>query len=131
VTFYPLTETAQAPTNTRPHHHCVLGCPLRRRLSQRPSCKSGLALSRERHSSRRHTQSPSPILEQSGSNSDLIGLTLLLVKAVIGPSLRKTSLRTGALPQNGTQSMSGDWSFKLTVVEFVGLCINMWMSMCL
>ena len=97
--------------DTPPHQHCVLGRPLRRRLPQRPRCKSGLALSRERHSSRQHTphvstaarsrrlshHPPSLILTQSLSNSNLIGLTLLLVKAVIGPSLRKMSLRAGAV----------------------------------
>ena len=38
------------------------------------------------------------MLQQSLSNSNLIGLTLVLVKAVIGPSLSKTSLRIGAVP---------------------------------
>ena len=38
------------------------------------------------------------MLEQSLGNSNLIGLALLPVKAVIGPSLRKMSLRTGAVP---------------------------------
>ena len=61
--------------------------------------RSRSLLPREHHSSRRHTshvstaalsrhlphQSPSAILKQSSSNSNLIGLTLLLVKAVIGP----------------------------------------------
>ena len=90
----------------------MLGRPLRRRFPQRPSCTSGLALSREHHSCRWHTshvstaarscrlphQSPSPILKRSSSNSNLIGLTLLLLKAVIGPSLSKMSLRIGAAP---------------------------------
>ena len=43
-------------------------------------------------------QSPSPILKQSLSISNLISLTLLLAKAVIGPSLSKMSLRIGAVP---------------------------------
>ena len=90
-----------------------MGRPLRRRLPKRPSCTSGIALSREHHISRRHTshvstaawsrrlphQSPLPILKQSLSNSNLIGLTLLLVKAVIGPSLSKMSLRMGSVPR--------------------------------
>ena len=43
-------------------------------------------------------QSPSPILKQSLSNSNLIGLTLLLVQAVIDSSLRKISLRIVPVP---------------------------------
>ena len=126
VTFYPLTEISRLQqTNatsqiihrgyTAPPALCS-GPPSAASIAQCPSCASGLVLSRERHSPRRHTshvstaarsrrlphQSPSPILKQSLSNSNLIGLTLMFVKAVIDPSLSKMSLRIGAV-QNRLQ----------------------------
>ena len=120
MTFHPLTiVTAQAPTNTTsqtiqrgytaPPALCA-GPPSAASISPVRAAKavslclaSATALGGTRHTStaarsrRLLHQSPSPILKQSFSNSNLIGLTLLLVKAVIGPSLRKMSLRAGAV----------------------------------
>ena len=118
MTFHPLTiVTAQAPTNTTsqtiqrgytaPPALCA-GPPSAASISPVRAAKavslclaSATALGGTRHTStaarsrRLLHQSPSPILKQSFSNSNLIGLTLLLVKAVIGPSLSKMSVRIG------------------------------------
>ena len=129
VTFYPLTQTAQAPTNKRNQPNNTAGihrptsivcwaalwgvdCPSVRAAQAVSLCLASATCD----SSRRHTshvstvarsrrlphQSPSPILKQSLSNSNLIGLTLMFVKAVIDPSLSKMSLRKGAV-QNRVQ----------------------------
>ena len=137
-----LTETAQAPTNKRNQPNNTAGihrptsivcwaalwgvdCPSVRAAQAVSLCLASATCD----SSRRHTshvstaarsrrlphQSRSPILEQSLSNSNLIGFTLIRAKAVIGPSLSKMSLRIGAVPKHQTYRIS--WGHRVSAIR--------------
>ena len=105
VTFYPLTESAQAPTNATSQiiqrgYTAPTLCagppsvasiaPASELPKRSRSVSRAPQLSAARHTSlRRRDLVACPTNHRRLSNSDLIGLTLLLVKAVIGPSLSK------------------------------------------